>query len=57
MVPKVVIALPFEERKVEGSRKCRRRERVPKAGSRREETITEPISSCVGEFHTMTVGK
>ena len=37
-----MIDLPFEERKVEGSRKYRR-ERVPKAGSRREETITEPI--------------
>ena len=42
LVPKVVIDLPFEGRKVEGSRKYRRRERVPKAGSRREETITEP---------------
>ena len=42
LVPKVVIDLPFEERKVEGSRKYRR-ERVPKTGSRREETITEPI--------------
>ena len=36
--PKVVIDLPFE-----GSWKYRRRERVPKARSRREETITEPI--------------
>ena len=43
LVPKVVIDLIFEGRKVEGSRKCKRRERVPKAGSRREETITEPI--------------
>ena len=42
LVPKVVIDLPFGGRKVEGSRKCRRRERVPKAGSRREETITDP---------------
>ena len=38
LVPKVVIDLPFEGRKVEGSWKYRR-ERVPKAGSRREETI------------------
>ena len=37
LVPKVVVALPFEGRKVEGSQKYRRRERVPKAGSRREE--------------------
>ena len=37
---KVVIDLPFE-----GSQKYRRRGRVPKAGSRREETITEPINS------------
>ena len=44
LVPKVVIDLPFEGRKVEGSRKYRRRERVPKVGSRREETITEPIN-------------
>ena len=36
--------------KVEGSRKYRRMERVPKAGSRREETITEPFNSCIGEF-------
>ena len=42
LVPKVVIDLPFEGRKVEGSRKYGRRERVPKAGSRREEAITEP---------------
>ena len=40
LVRKVVIDLPFE-----GSWKYRRRERVPKAGSRREETITEPIHS------------
>ena len=39
LVLKVVIDLPFE-----GSRKYRRRERVPKAGSRRKETITEPIA-------------
>ena len=32
--------LPFEGRKVERSWKYRRRERVSKAGSRREETIT-----------------
>ena len=31
LVPKVVIDLPFE-----GSRKYRRRERIPKAGSRKE---------------------
>ena len=30
LVPKVVINLPFEGRKVEGSRIYRRRERVPK---------------------------
>ena len=35
LVPKVVIDLPFEGRKVEGSQKYRRRERVPKARSRR----------------------
>ena len=54
--PKVVIDLPFEERKIEGSRKYRR-ERAPKAGSRREEAITEPINSLIGEFHTTAVGK
>ena len=52
----VVIDLPFEGRKVEGSRKYRR-ERVPKTGNRREETITEPINSCIGKFHTIAVGK
>ena len=57
LVSKVVIDLPFEARKVEGSRKYRRRERVPKAGHRREETITEPISSRIGESHTIVVGK
>ena len=57
LVPKVVIDLPFQGRKVEGSRKYRRRERLPKAGSRREETITEPINSCIGEFHAIVVGK
>ena len=57
MVPKVVIDLPFEGRKVEGSQKYRSRERVPKTGSRREETITEPNNSCIGEFHTIVVGK
>ena len=51
LVPKVVIDLSFGVRKVEESQKYRRRERVPKAGSRREETITEPINSCIGEFH------
>ena len=45
LVPKVVIDLPFEGRKVEGSRKYRKRERVPRAGNRGEETITEPINS------------
>ena len=57
LVPKVVIDLPFEGRKVEGSRKYRRRDRVPTAGSRREETIIEPINSCIGEFHIIVVGK
>ena len=37
LVPKVVIDLPFEGRKVEGSQKYRGRERVRKVGSRREE--------------------
>ena len=41
----MVIDLPFEGRKVEGSRKYSRRERVPKVRSRGEETITEPINS------------
>ena len=54
---KVVIDLPFEGRKVDGSQKYRRKERVPKAGSRREETITEPINSRIGELYTITVGK
>ena len=53
----MVIDQPFEEREVEGSRKYKRRERVPKAGSRMEETITEPINSHIGEFHTIVVGK
>ena len=53
----MVIDLPFEGRKVEGSRKYRGRERVPKVGSRREETVTEPINSRIGEFHTIVVGK
>ena len=57
LVPKVVIDLPFEERKVEGSWKYGRRDRVPKPVSRREETITEPINSRIGEFHTIVVGK
>ena len=52
LVPKVVIDLPFE-----GSRKYRIRERVPKVGSRGEETITEPIKSRIREFHTIVVGK
>ena len=57
LVPKVVIDRPFEGRKVEGSRKYRGRERVPKVGSRREETINEAINSRIGEFHTVVVGK
>ena len=57
LVPKVVIDLPFEGRKVEGSQKYRRGERVPKAGSRREETITEPFNSCIREFHTNSCGQ
>ena len=57
LVPKGVIDLPFEGRKVKGSQKYRRRGRVPKAGSRGEETITEPIKSRIGEFHTIVVGK
>ena len=57
LVPKVVIDLPFEGRKVEGSQKYRRRERVPKVGSRGKETITEPNNSHIGEFHTIVVGK
>ena len=40
LVPKVVIDLPFEGRKVEGSRTYRRSECVPKTGSRRQEIIT-----------------
>ena len=51
LVPEVVIDLPFEGRKVEGSQKNRRWERIPQAGSRREETITEPINSCIGGEH------
>ena len=57
LVPKVVIDPPFEGRKVERSLKYRRRARVPKVGSRGEETITEPINSRIGEFHTIVVGK
>ena len=53
----MVIDLPFEGRKVEGSWKHSRRERVPKARSRGEETITEPINSRIGEFHTIVVGQ
>ena len=48
LVPKVVIDLHFE-----GSWKYRSRERVPKEGSRREETITEGINSCTGVFRTI----
>ena len=56
LVPMVAIDLPFEGRKVEGSQKYRGRERVQKGGgSRREETITEPINSRIGEFHTIIV--
>ena len=57
LVSKVVIDMPFGGRKVEGSQKYRRRARVLKAGSRREETVTELIHSCIGEFHTIIVGK
>ena len=57
LAPKVVIDLPFEGRNVEGSWKYRRGERVPKAGSRRQETMTELINSYVGEFHIIVVGK
>ena len=53
----MVIDLPFEGRKVEGSWKYSRREGVPKAIIRGEETITEPINSRIGEFHTIVVGK
>ena len=53
----MVIDLPFEGRKVEESWKYSRRERVPKARSRGEETVTEPINSRIGEFHTIVVGK
>ena len=51
-----MIDLPFEGRKAERRQKYRR-ERVPKTGSRGEETITEPINSHIGEFHTVVVGK
>ena len=57
LAPNVVTDRPFEGRKVEGSRKYRRRGRVQKAGSRWEETITEPINSRIGEFNTIVVGK
>ena len=53
----MVIDLPFEGRKVKGSWKYRRRETVPKAGSRREGTFTESINSCIGEFHIAVVEK
>ena len=42
LVPELVTDLPFEGTKVEGSQK-HRREKVLKAGSKREETITEPF--------------
>ena len=57
LVPKVVMDLTFDGRKVQGRRKYRRRVRAPKAGSRGEENITDPINSCIGEFHTIVVGK
>ena len=47
----MVIDLPFEGRKVEGSWKYSRRESVPKARSRGEETITEPINSRIRVPH------
>ena len=50
LVTKVMIDLPFE------GRKYRRRERVPKAGSRGEETITESIHSRIGEFNISAPG-
>ena len=53
LVPKVVIELPFEGRTVEGSQKYTRRERVPKAESRREETITELINACTRKFQQL----
>ena len=46
----MVIDLPFEGKKVDGSWKYRIWERVPQTGSRKEETITELIKSCIGEF-------
>ena len=53
----MVVDLSFQERKVKRSKKYRRRERVPKAGSRREETITKPINSRIGQLHTTVVDK
>ena len=50
-----MIDLPFEGRLKEA--RNTEEGRVPKAGSRREETITEPINSCVREFHAIVVGK
>ena len=52
LVPKVVINLVCERRKVEGSWKNGRWERISQAGNRREETINALIISCSGEFHT-----
>ena len=49
----MVTDLPFEGRKVERSRKYRRKEGVPKAGSRREDTINEQINSCIGVPHNI----
>ena len=49
--PKVVIDLPFEGRKVEGSWKNRRWKSIPQVGNRMEETITKLINSSNGEFH------
>ena len=46
--------MPFEGRKVEGSRKYSRRERVLKVRSRGEETITEPKSRFVLNFSCVT---
>ena len=51
-----MIDLPFEGRKVEGSWKYSRK-KSSKARSRGEETITEPINSRIGKFHTIVVGK
>ena len=52
LVPKVVIDLLFEGR----SKEARNTEegRVPKAGSRREGPITEPINSCILALESST---